>query len=279
MGRMVEYYDYEKTLGEILFRNIEKVISIVAIAFIFTVFVIVKQGSMEIESLERNLRITEAINSIQNIFHTQEVITIKPKVVEVVETEKTEEVAFEETKEVQKEIEIKEEVTEIAKASITILTAEEINMAKAINYIPTQEEIEMAYKVAFAEAGIEGRMGQILVINVAINNMKTKGYLSLMQEFQAGRYSSIVDGVVYNEGKSVELENVPQSVKDAVNEAFRNDYTEEILKAEAEKLDITDSKYWEGGATYFCAPGCAGRENIKVRFQFGGHMFYRYWDK
>lgn len=277
MGRMVEYYDYEETLGEIFFRNLEKVLSIVVVAFVFLVFVIVEHGSMEIEDLERDLRITQVINGIQKILHAEEIITIKPKVIEVVETEETEEVIFEETKEIQEEI--KEEVTETIKPSITILTAEEITVVKAINYIPTQEEIEMAYKVAFAEAGIEGRIGQILVINVAINNMKTKGYLSLMQEFQPGRYSSIVDGVVYNEGKPVDIQNVPQSVKDAVDEAFRNDYTEGVLKAEAEKLGITDNKYWEGGATYFCTPGCSGRENIKVKFQIGGHMFYRYWDK
>ncbi|MDE5830457.1 MAG: hypothetical protein K2H53_01930 [Clostridia bacterium] len=271
--RKVVYYDYQETFGEMVSRNLEKMLSAVTVIFVFTVFVIVLHGSMEIEKREWDLRMTQITNSIQRLDHTEKPITIE-------KTERLVTQEFEETEEVQEvQEEIKEEVTETAIASIKILSAEEIIEAKAINYNPTAEEREMAYKVAFAEASIESSMGQTLVINVAINNMRKHGYTSLMQEFQAGRYSSIVDGVVYNEGKAVEIENVPQSVKDAVEEAFNNDYTEEALKAEAEKLGITDSKYWEGGATYFCAPSCSGRENVKVKFQLGNHMFYRYWDK
>lgn len=280
MGRMVEYYDYRETVGEFILRNLEKVLSVVVVAFVFSVMVYALHGNMEIENLESNLRMIQITNIIERKLHTEEPVTIEPKVVEVLEVEENTE-SFEETEERAeiKETEMSEEVTETAKPSMTILSASDIKVAKAINYNPTAEEREMAYKVAFAEAGIESSMGQTLVINASISNMKEKGYSSLMQEFKSGRYASIIDGVVYNEGKPVEIQDVPQSVKDAVDEALKNDYTESILKAEAEKLGITDSKYWEGGATYFCAPGCAGREAIKVKFQLGNHVFYRYWDK
>lgn len=277
MGRMVEYYDYRETVGEMLFRNLEKVLSVVTISFVFTVMMIAVNGNMGIENLERSLRMDQITLSIQRAICLEKPITVKkPKlVVEAIE-EETE--IFEETEEVAENKEVPK-VTETANASMTALSAEEITVAKAINYNPSAEGKEMLCKVVFAEAGIESFMGQVLVANVAYNNMIAHGYTDLTQELKEGRYSCIVNGIVYNEGKPVEIENVPQSVKDAVEEALRNDYTEAVLKAEAERLGITDSKYWEGGATYFCAPGCAGREKVKVKVQLGGHMIYRYWDK
>lgn len=280
MGKIVEYYDYKEIVGEMLFRNLEKVLSIVVVTFVFSVMVYALHGNMEIENLERNLRMFQITNMVERKLHTEEPVTIEQKVVEVLEVEENTE-SFEETEERAeiKETEMSEEVTETAKPSMTLLSASDITEAKAINYIPSAEGKERLYKVVFAEAGIESFMGQVLAANVAYNNMIKHGYTDLAQELKAGRYATIVDGVVYNEGKPVEIQDVPQSVKDAVDEALKNDYTEAILKAEAERLGITDSKYWEGGATYFCAPGCAGRENVKVKVQVGGHMFYRYWDK
>lgn len=162
----------------------------------------------------------------------------------------------------------------------------EIEVTTEVNYIPSDAEREFAYCLAFGEAGIEDSMGQTLVINVAINNMVAQGYSNLIEEFTAiGRYSSVIDGQVYNCGKIVLLDDVPQNVKDAVDAAFEYDYTEEMLKEEAEKLGITDPKYWEGGATYFYNPAACSenqnkiRENIKVKFKYGNHIFYRYWDK
>lgn len=276
MGRIVEYYDYRETVGEMLFRNLEKVMSIVVVTFVFSVLVFVQHGNMEIEKLEWDLRMTQITNSIQRSIRTEKPITIERAVFEAVETE---EITVEETEEVTETKQEVVETTEAVKASMTVLSEEEITMAKAINYNPTPEGREMLCKVVFAEAGIEGFYGQVLVGNVAYNNMIANGKSDLIQELKEGRYTCIVNGQVYNEGKIVEFSDIPQSVKDAVDEALRNDYTEEILKAEAQRLGIEDSKYWEGGATYFCTPGCAGRENVKVRFQLGGHMFYRYWDE
>lgn len=163
----------------------------------------------------------------------------------------------------------------------------EIQLAKTSqNYSPTEEEREYAYKVAFAEASTQGTMGQTLIINIAINNMRKNGFLNLIQEFEAkGRYSSVENGEVYNNGKIVELSDIPDNVKQAVEDAFQYDYTEEILKQEATNLGITDSKYWKGGATYFYNPNvCSERQNklrkeIKVKFQYGEHIYYCYWDK
>lgn len=155
-----------------------------------------------------------------------------------------------------------------------------------VNYVPSEQERQWAYCVAFAEAGIESELGQILVINAAINNMRAEGYSDLIEEFTStGRYSSVISGKVYNCGEVVTVDDVPQNVKEAVDSAFEYDYSEEMLKEQAEKLGITDSKYWEGGARYFYNPEfCSDfqnklRENVKVKFKCGSHVFYRYWDE
>lgn len=157
---------------------------------------------------------------------------------------------------------------------------------ETINYVPSEEERIFAYRLAFGEAGIEDSLGQTLVINVAINNMKEQNYSSLIEEFNAkGRYSSVSNGEVYICGEIVSIEDVPQNVKEAVDAAFEYDYSQEMLKKEAERLGITDSQYWEGGALYFYNPvACSEyqnklRENVKVKFQYGRHIFYRYWDE
>ena len=169
---------------------------------------------------------------------------------------------------------------------MTVEVQEEVVEEVPVNYEPSEEERDFAYRLAFGEAGIESELGQILVINVAINNMREKGYSDLIQEFTIkNRYSSVKGVEVYNEGKVVLTENVPQSIKEAVDEAFRVDYSEQMLKEQAEALGITDSKYWEGGALYFYNPDkCSEyqnsiRKNVKVKFRCGDHLFYRFWDE
>lgn len=162
---------------------------------------------------------------------------------------------------------------------------QELNIT-SVNYIPTEEEREYAYKIALAEASTQGNMGQTLVINVAINNMRKNNLKNLIEEFESqGRYSSVKCGEVYNNGRIVNVSDVPDDIKQAVEDAFQYDYSEEMLRKEAESLGITDTKYWEGGATYFYNPNaCSERQNnlranIKVKVQYGAHIFYRYWDK
>ncbi len=166
---------------------------------------------------------------------------------------------------------------------------------RIVNYEPTEEERLFAYKVAYAEAGLEDELGKILVINTAINNMRERGFENLIQEFTArGRYSTVINGEVYliyrnKQGDRIEKlitdDMISQEIKDAVEEAFLKDYSEELLKQEAERLGITDSKYYEGGTLYFCNPKAISSEKannrkyIKVLLIHGNHVFYRYWNK
>ena len=158
-----------------------------------------------------------------------------------------------------------------------------------IYYSPTVEELQMAYLIAKSEAGIEDSFGKILVINVAINNMKESGYSNLIEEFTAsGRYSSVINGVPSikqgDEWIPVTEEMLDSELKSAVEMAFEKDYTEELLRevAEANNLDET---YYKGGALFFYNPKAISdyqaslRVNIKCEFQYGRHFFYRIWDK
>ena len=157
-----------------------------------------------------------------------------------------------------------------------------------MNYIPSEEEREFAYKLAFGEAGLEDAMGQTLVINTAINNMRERGFSNLIEEFTAPkRYSCVINREVYipyGTGKRLVTEaDLTPELKDAVEEAFRKDYTEELLKNEAESKGLNDPKYYEGGALYFYNPKAVSeeqakaRENIEVKFQHKNHTFYRNW--
>ena len=163
-----------------------------------------------------------------------------------------------------------------------------------INYNPTEEEREFAEFLAYAEAGNQGELGQIYVINVAINNMRKMGYNNLIEEGTSGRYSCVKNGkpcvIRRNSWVPVTSKDISKELKKAVNEAFLKDYTEELLKKEAENKaskdnSVLDPKYYEGGALYFYNPkgtteeGLAKRKNIKVKFQYKNHIFYRYWDK
>lgn len=183
-------------------------------------------------------------------------------------------------------------LTQYASAQLTIQIT---SFKRIMNYEPTEEEREFAYKVAYAEAGNEDALGQILVINTAINNMRAQGFENLIEEFtKKGRYSTVIDGQVYliyrdkcgnKIKKLVTDEMISQDLKEAVDEAFINDYSEELLMQEANRLGISDPKYYEGGSLYFCNPEAISsakateRMYIKVMFTHGNHVFYRYWDK
>ncbi len=152
-------------------------------------------------------------------------------------------------------------------------------------YNPTEEERHWAYLIAKSEAGIEDDLGKTLVINVAINHMKSKGYADLIEEFNAsGRYSSVVNGVPCIGGVPVTDDMLTDDLKIAVDKAFEKDYTEEVLKEVAESKGL-DSSYYDGGATYFYNPKAISdhqrelRANISVTFQHGRHVFYRVWDQ
>lgn len=158
-------------------------------------------------------------------------------------------------------------------------------------YSMTQEEFEASCKIAIAEAGNQGLMGMVYVINCAINNANALD-ISLIEEYNENRYSSIVNGqicIVYRNaiGEKVQIpiteDMVTDEVRQAVNMATSKDYTEEILKDIAVAKGY-DSSYYEGGAQYFYNPKFvskkqrAKRANISVSFTHGNHVFYKSWN-
>ncbi|MFR0822548.1 MAG: hypothetical protein ACLU84_00525 [Clostridia bacterium] len=171
-------------------------------------------------------------------------------------------------------------------------------ITRTIYYEPTEEERQWAYKMAFAEAGLEGEMGQILVINVAINHTKAMGYTSLIEEFTStGRYSCIENGVPCipvspTQKRPVVESDLTESLKAAVDKAFVKDFSEELLKQaawEKKKEDssfLVDEKYYEGGAYYFYNPRAVSdkqksqrsEKKVPVSVKYGNHVFYRYWE-
>lgn len=171
----------------------------------------------------------------------------------------------------------------------------EVRVQKMMYYNPTQEELEFLHKLVYAEAGNEDLLGKIIVANVVINDMYERDFEDLFEEITyPGRYSTVVDGKVYiiytdKSGNKVQQlvtdEMVTQEVKDAVELALEKEYSEELLKQEAEALGINDPKYYEGGALYFCSPGALSEErsnermHIKVTYKHGSHAIYRFWDR
>ncbi len=179
-----------------------------------------------------------------------------------------------------------EESIEVQEGQEDLVTLVDDN---SINYNPTDEERWWAYRIAKSEAGIEDDFGKTLVINVAINSMRAKGRLNLVEEFTApGRYSSVIDGVpcIPKDGELIPVTDdmLSDELKAAVDAAFEKDYTEEILKEEAVTKGL-DKTYYEGGALYFYNPKAVSehqaelRASIKVSFEYGRHIFYRVWDK
>lgn len=158
-------------------------------------------------------------------------------------------------------------------------------------YSMSQQEFELSCKIAVAEAGNQGLMGMVYVINCAINNAKALE-ISLLEEYNCHRYSSIVNGevciVYYNEmgeqiQKPITEDMITEEVRQAVSMAASKDYTEEMLRDIAIAKGY-DSSYYEGGAQYFYNPNAvsgeqlAKRANISVSFIYRDHVFYRLWE-
>lgn len=164
-----------------------------------------------------------------------------------------------------------------------------VKTIKPSYYWHSQEERQMAYKIAIAEAGLEDEMGQKLVINCAINNMKALGFTDLIQEFnEKGRYSSVIGGEVYilsgDRKILVTDEMITEEIMKSVDEAFLKDYSKELIEEAALNIGCDDPKYYEQGARFFYNPKAVSgeqaslRENITVKFSYGNHVYYSYWD-
>lgn len=156
-------------------------------------------------------------------------------------------------------------------------------------YVPTDEERVFSYKLAYAEAGSEDPMTQTMCINTGINRAKKAG-ISLIEVYTAdGQFTPVRDGVpTYWDSKKqkrlpVTEDMLSDELKAAVDEAFKKDYTADLLKAEAERLGLGD-EYWEGGALYFCNMSklnkkqSDARANIKCKVKHGKVTYYRVWD-
>lgn len=191
--------------------------------------------------------------------------------------------------ELSEEISVSESIKEIEKQSNISI----VELIVKLYYYPTEEERLWAYLMAVAEAGLESQFGQTLVTNVAINRAIQSGGNLIDVFTKDGQYSSIHNGVphicIKHEDGSTEWiliteDMITDEVKEAVDRAFKKDYTEELLKEEAIKKGLSPS-YYEGGALYFHNPKAISQEqsdsraNIKVSFQFENHVFYRIWNK
>lgn len=194
-----------------------------------------------------------------------------------------EEVPKEQPKEENITVTIQGEIEE----KVAVIQGEIIN-PQPVYYSLTDEEFELLCKLAFAEAGNQGSMGMVYVINCAINNAKFN-HVSIAKEVNPNRYSSIQNGVISipklgGGYRPVTEDMITDEVREAVRMAEKKDYTMEILKEEAERLGLGE-KYYKDGARYFYNPeGCSGkqntiRNNIKVKFQHKNHIFYAYWNK
>ncbi len=190
--------------------------------------------------------------------------------------------------ELSEEINVSEFIKEMARQSNISI----IHPVVKLYYYPTEEEYLWACLMAIAEAGLEDAFGQTLVTNVAINRAIQSGE-SLIDVFTAdGQYSSIHNGVphirIEHEDGAIEWiliteDMITDEIREAVDKAFKKDYTEELLKIEAINKGL-DSYYYEGGALYFYNPKAISQEqsdsraNIKVSFQHGNHIFHKKWN-
>ena len=155
-------------------------------------------------------------------------------------------------------------------------------------YVMTEEEFEMECKLAKAEAGDQGLMGMVYVVNCSINYAKHNGITVLDDIFseKPKRYTPVKNGKIYLGGKiEITDDMITDEERKAVTMASRQDYTEEMLKEAALEKGITDPTYYEGGAMYFYWPEgiedpaeLQARENISVTFQHKEHVFYHLWD-
>lgn len=152
--------------------------------------------------------------------------------------------------------------------------------------IYAQPEFQDRCRITYAEAGIESKEGQIAVAAVILNREESSNYPDSFYEviFQKNQFSPVIDGEIYNDGKVVCYETIPQETIEAVKKALNGeDPTEQLLWKEAERLGLDPEKYAKGGALYFYDPRycsqsiLAERANIRVKVQIGNHIFYKVW--
>ena len=155
----------------------------------------------------------------------------------------------------------------------------------------TDEEVTWLECLVAAEDGNEQEDYQVAVAASILNRLESQSHdfknLLTLEDviFQNNQYSTVRDGKFYHNSTEIIEEMVSEETKSAVQRAlYGEDPTEALLKEEAERLGLDVEQYVGNGATFFYSPQwcseevLSARRNIKVKIQYGDHIFYAYWD-
>lgn len=169
---------------------------------------------------------------------------------------------------------------------------EEPNIEEKYIIDVTEEEVFYLEALICAEIGDLPEEEQIATAATIINRVQSSNSdfskLNTLTDviFQKNQYSTVKDGKIYKRETEVTPEMIKEVTKNAVQRALKGeDPTEELLKEKAYSLGLDVEKYVENGATFFYSPrwsstqAMAARANIKVKVQYGEHIYYTYWDR
>ncbi len=183
--------------------------------------------------------------------------------------------------------------------SSSVMTLSMTRTARTVvegDYYPTAEELEKmeltadefdyVCRLVYAEANNQSYEGKLAVAEVIRNRRTSKKFPDTISEIIADKnqFSPYSNGEIIACKKVVTNDNVTTEIRQAVAEAFKgSNITEELLKEEASRVGITDSKYWEGGALYFLTVNrmeeLSKVKNVRVKVTIGDHNFRRVYSE
>ena len=147
-------------------------------------------------------------------------------------------------------------------------------------------DFQLLSMITYAEAGNQTLEQQVAVAATILNRVESGSFPDSIEEviFQKGQFSSVKGGKIYAIGERVSFDTVPESCKEAARRALAGeDPTEELLRQEAIRKGLDPEEYATGGALFFYNPRYTGeaeianRNAIKVKVEFGDHIFYKVW--
>ncbi len=150
----------------------------------------------------------------------------------------------------------------------------------------SESDYELLSEITYAEAGNQTEEQQVATAATILNRVESNIFPNTIKEviMQKGQFASTRNGHIYACGKTVDFSKVPDVTKEAARRALNGeDPTENWLRKEAQRLELSSEKYASGGALYFYSPEytssseLAARSNIKCKVQKGGHVFYKVW--
>lgn len=151
----------------------------------------------------------------------------------------------------------------------------------------SEDEFEKFCMLTYAEDGNEEEDFQVAIAATIINRIQSDSFFpdnfyGVMSQKNA--FSTVKAGEVCINSGALTFDMVPEKTKNAVERALKGeDPTEEILKQEARKLGLDEEFYASGGALYFynpkysCSEALESRSVIKVKDNYGAHIFYKVW--